>query len=102
MKCPVCLITWQDDRGSLCPQCRFDAASPDARDTAKVLAARDAFRSHVVSYDPNAKIPRRDILKPWLAVALGFVIFLLWLKACGTMLGGRMMRYGRHSYSRHH
>jgi hypothetical protein len=99
MKCPVCLITWEDSKGSVCPQCRFDAASADARDTAKILAAREAFKTRTAAYDPDAKIPRREILKPWLAVILGFGIFLLWLKACGSMLGGRLSRYSRHSYS---
>lgn len=99
MKCPVCLITWDDAKGSICPQCRFDANSPDARDTAKVLQAREAFKTKVSAYDPDAKIPRREILKPWLAVILGFGIFLLWLKACGSMIGGRFSRYSRNSYS---
>ena len=100
MKCPVCLITWDDSKGSVCPQCRFDSASPDAHDTLKVLAAREAFKTRVSAYDPDAKIPRREIAKPWLAVALGFGIFLLWLKACGSIMGGHMMRFGMHSYSR--
>lgn len=102
MKCPVCLITWDDAKGSVCPQCHFDSSSPDARDTTKVLQAREAFKTRVSAYDPNAKISRWDIMKPWLAVILGFGIFMLWLKACGSMIGGRMMRFGHHSYSSQH
>ena len=98
MKCPVCSITWHDAKGSVCPQCHFDAASDAARDPFIVTQAREAFKTRVSAYDPSAKIPRRDILRPWLAVALGFGIFLLWLKACGSMLGGRMMGFRRHSY----
>jgi hypothetical protein len=99
MKCPVCLITWDDSKGAVCPQCKFDSSSPHARDTVKVLQAREAFKTKTSAYDPSAKIPRSEIIKPWLAVILGFGIFLLWLKACGSMLGGRFSRYSHRSYS---
>lgn len=101
MNCPICHITFDSSRSSVCPQCHFDANSPDAKDTAKVLAAREAFKSRVSAYAPESRVTRCDIAKPWLAVIIGFCIFLIWLKACSNA-GGRMMSFGRHSFYRHH
>jgi hypothetical protein len=88
MKCPVCFSTWDDAKGVLCPQCHFDPASADAHDSQKILQAREAFKEKATAYDPNSRVTRLDVLKPWFAVVLGFVIFCLWLRACATH--GRM------------
>jgi len=88
MKCPVCFSAWDDAKGTTCPQCHFDSASADARDSQKILKAREAFKEKASAYDPDSRVSRLDVLKPWFAVVLGFVIFCLWLRACATH--GRM------------
>ena len=66
--------------------------SADARDTAKVLAKRVRLsKTRVSAYDPNARIPRREILKPWLAVILGSGILSAMAQGLRvSMLGGRI------------
>jgi|GEM_PF-986231 len=88
MKCPVCFATWPENQGFLCPQCHFNAASPDAQNMQKILHAREAFKNQVTAYNPDSRVNKWDVLQPWVAVVIGFVIFCLWLRACATQ--GRM------------
>ena len=88
MKCPVCFISWKDDQGCICPQCRFDVQSEKAKDPKAILAARESFKEGASAHDPDHRVTKLDILRPWFAVILGFVIFCLWLRACSTH--GRM------------
>jgi len=88
MKCPVCFISWNDEKGPSCPQCRFDSTSPKAHDPQAILAARESFRQGASASEPDKRVTKLDILQPWFAVVLGFVIFCLWLRACSTH--GRM------------
>lgn len=85
MKCLVCLARWPDAAGAACPQCRYDHAAPGARDAAKVHAARNAFRDATTAFAPDARVTRWDRWRPWAAVAIAFVLFVFWLRACGTM-----------------
>ena len=88
MKCPVCYSSWPDAKGTLCPQCTFDAGSEDARDVQKVLKAREALKEKTSAFDPNSRVTRWDVIQPWISLVIGFVLFCLWLRACSTH--GRM------------
>jgi hypothetical protein len=84
MNCLVCSATWADERGSVCPQCRYDADAEDARDPARIQAARQAFRDRTTAYAPETRVKTWDRVQPWAALALGFVIFVFWLRACSS------------------
>jgi hypothetical protein len=70
----------------VCPQCGWDAASPQARDTTAVLAAREAFKARTLAYAPDRRVTRRDRAVPWLGLALGAVLFLFVLASCRAIL----------------
>lgn len=83
MKCLVCQAS-SGDASSTCPQCGYDLLAPGARDPRNVHAARSAFRDKTTAYAPQARVRRWDRVQPWLAVALGFLIFVLWMRACSS------------------
>lgn len=85
MKCLVCLATWPDERGACCPQCGYDHAAAGARDATRVHVARAAFQGKTTAYAPDARVTRWDKLRPWAAVAIGLVLFVFWLRACGSL-----------------
>jgi hypothetical protein len=82
MRCEVCLGSRPAEAGSICPQCGWDAAAPQARNTAAVLAAREAFKARTLAYAPDSRVSARDKAVPWLGVGLGFVLFMALLAAC--------------------
>ena len=84
MKCLVCLVTFPEASGLGCPQCGYDHAAADARDPAKVQAARNRFRDKTTEYAPDKRLTRLDKLFPWVALVIGFVIFAFWARACGS------------------
>jgi hypothetical protein len=86
MRCHVCSASWPDGGASLCPQCGFDAKGPGANDPAVILRARDAFRDKTTAYAPDTRVTAMDKMKPWLALVLGFFLFVLWWATCS---GGR-------------
>jgi hypothetical protein len=85
VKCVVCLAGWPAGRGTVCPQCGWDLASPLSRDTDAVLAARSAFRATSTAYAPDSRVTRRDRLVPWLGLGLGAVLFLFVLASCTVL-----------------
>ncbi len=84
MKCLVCMATWDDAQGTRCPQCRFDMAAPDALDPTVLERARRAFRETTTAYAPQTRVSRWDVVRPWVGLGLGFLLFVLWLRACAT------------------
>lgn len=84
MKCLVCSITWADERRSRCPQCGYDQIAPGAKELPALNAARAAFRDKTTAHAPETRVTSWDRWRPWAAVALGFAIFVLWLRACHT------------------
>ena len=84
MKCLVCSVTWADEQGSRCPQCGYDHTAPGAKDLPALNAARAAFRDKTTAHAPESRVTSWDRWRPWAAVALGFVIFVFWLRACHT------------------
>ena len=87
MKCLVCLATWPDEQGARCPQCSYDHAAKDARDTAAVHAARAAFQDKTTAYAPDSRVTTWDKWRPWAAVGIAFLLFVFWLRACGSFGG---------------
>jgi hypothetical protein len=57
--------------------------APEARDALRVAAARREFRDRSAAYAPERRVTPFDKAKPWLGVALGFLLFYAWLRACG-------------------
>ena len=84
MKCLVCSITWADAQGSRCPQCGYDHAAAGAKELPALNAARAAFRDQTTAHAPETRVKPWDRWMPWAAVALGFLIFVIWLRACST------------------
>jgi hypothetical protein len=84
MKCPVCYVSWGGESPQ-CPQCSYDQSAPGAADTATILKAREAFKQKALAYNPDGRVTMMDKLKPWLALLLGFVLLIFWLRACSTM-----------------
>jgi hypothetical protein len=84
MKCLVCSASWPDDQGPSCPSCHHDHAAPHARELPALNAARAAFRDRTTAYAPDRRVSRWDRLRPWAGFVLGFVFFVLWLRACST------------------
>lgn len=84
MKCLVCQITWPEASSATCPQCGFDHGGADARNPVALERARAAFRDKTSAFAPDSRVSRRDRIQPWLAVLLGFVLFVVWLRACSS------------------
>jgi hypothetical protein len=80
----VCQASWDDSAQTHCPQCGYDSAAGDARDPVRIQAARNAFRDRTSAYAPETRVTAADKRRPWLAVALGFLIFVVWLRACSS------------------
>jgi hypothetical protein len=80
MKCLVCFASFPG--AGTCPNCRYDNAAPDAKDPQVIVAARDEFKARSLAYAPDTRVTSRDRWKPWLGLALGALLFLLWLRAC--------------------
>jgi hypothetical protein len=55
---------------------------------AEIMARRRELKEAITSYSPESRVTRFDVIRPWIAVAIGFVIFCVWLRACST--GGRL------------
>jgi hypothetical protein len=87
MKCFVCYASWPDASGSICPQCGYDVAAEGANDPRRIESSRSAFRDKTLAYAPASRVTTLDKLKPWLALLLGMVLFVFWLRACFS--GGR-------------
>jgi hypothetical protein len=77
-------VTWADAQGSVCPQCGYDQAGPNARSPQALTAARSAFRDKTTAYAPGSRVSTWDKLRPWGALLLGFVLFVFWLRACSS------------------
>jgi hypothetical protein len=84
VKCLVCTVTWPDVDGARCPQCGYDHAGPEAKSHAALNAARAAFQDKTTAYAPDSRVTTWDRWRPWAAVAIGFLLFVLWLRACHT------------------
>lgn len=84
MKCLVCQVSWPEAGAATCPHCGFDHGRADAKNPVAVERARAAFRDKTMAFSPESRVTRRDRLQPWLAVLLGFVIFVFWLRACSS------------------
>jgi hypothetical protein len=84
VNCVVCHATWPDEHGAVCPLCSYDAAAPDAKQPERIQAARRSFRDRTTAYAPGTRVKPRDKIQPWLALGLGFVIFVIWLRACSS------------------
>ena len=84
MKCLVCFASWDERERDTCPQCGYDMVGAGSNDPARVARARSAFRARSAAYGPGGRVTRWDVVRPWLGVALGFAIFVLWLRACST------------------
>jgi hypothetical protein len=85
MNCLVCHASFA--QGSGCPQCGYDQSQPGASDAAAVLAAREAFKAKVSAYAPGSRVTAKDKLRPWLALGLGLLLFVFWVRTCAS--GGR-------------
>ena len=85
MKCLVCAATWDEAAtGTVCTQCGYDMGRPDARDLTRLNHARDAWRDRSSAFAPHARVSAWDVARPWVALVLGFLLFMLWLRACST------------------
>jgi hypothetical protein len=84
VKCLVCQATWPDENGSACPYCSYDLAAADARQPEKIQEARRAFRNKTTAYSPESRVTARDRRQPWLALVIGFAIFVVWWRACSS------------------
>ena len=84
MKCLVCSASWDESSGSVCVQCGTDMGRADARALARLNAARAAWRDHGTRFAPDSRVSAWDVVRPWVALVLGFFLFMLWLRACST------------------
>lgn len=84
MECVACKATWDEKKGSTCPQCQYDNSGEHLRDTSAILSHRKNFQDRVTEFNPKSRVNTWDRLKPWLGAVLGFIIFMLWLRACST------------------
>jgi hypothetical protein len=82
MKCLVCHATWPEAQQPTCPQCSYDPSAPGASETARVLAAREAFKHKTTAYAPQSRVTSRDKWKPWLALGLALLLFAFWVRTC--------------------
>jgi hypothetical protein len=80
MQCLVCHATAA--AGTVCPQCGYNQAESGARDQPRILAAREAFKQKTTAYAPDSRVTYKDKAVPWLGLALGLLLFVIWLKAC--------------------
>lgn len=85
MRCPVCYVTWNEQAGTACPQCGYDAELGGTSDPATLLKLREAFKQKSTAFAPNSRVTPLDKAKPWLGLLLGFVLFVFWLRACSSM-----------------
>jgi hypothetical protein len=83
MQCSVCFAQWQGD-SPICPQCRYDHHAPGALETPRILKAREAFKDRALAYAPEKRVTLKDKALPWIGVAFGFLLFVLWLRACSS------------------
>lgn len=86
MQCLVCHAS--SASGSRCPQCGYDQGAPGASDAQAVLAARDAFKAKTTAYEPHKRVTAADRRVPWLALGLGLLLFVFWVRTCAS--GGRL------------
>ena len=84
MKCLVCAATWDERSGGHCPQCGYDMTASGANDPAAVARAREEFRHRTTAYAPQTRVGRWDVARPWIGVGLGFLLFVVWMRACST------------------
>ena len=84
MKCLVCTVSWPDANGQRCPQCGYDHAAAEAKTPASLNAARAAFHDKTTAFAPDSRVSTWDRWRPWAAVVMGFLLFVLWLRACST------------------
>jgi hypothetical protein len=82
VKCLVCTVTWPDENGQRCPQCGYDHAAADAKSHASINKARASFQEKTTAYAPDTRVSTWDRWRPWAAVVIGFLFFVLWLRAC--------------------
>ena len=82
MKCLVCFASFPGT--GTCPNCSYDNAAPAARDPQTIVTARAEFRARTLAYAPEARVTANDRLKPWLGLALGLALFVLWWGACSS------------------
>jgi hypothetical protein len=80
MQCLVCHASTAE--GTTCAQCGYDTAAAGARDPSRVLAAREAFKQRTTAFAPHTRVSSRDKLIPWLGLALGLVLFVVWVRTC--------------------
>ncbi|MDB4988647.1 MAG: hypothetical protein JWN04_3825 [Myxococcaceae bacterium] len=80
MKCLVCHAT--SASGTVCPQCGFDQSAAGAADQARILSAREAFKDKTTAFAPDSRVTRKDKLVPWLALGVGLLLFVFWVKVC--------------------
>jgi len=79
MECAVC----KNPRTSaVCPVCGFDAEGAESKDLRALEARRAAFRAGALTQAVH--ISRRDRARPWMALGLGFLLFVVWMKACSS------------------
>jgi hypothetical protein len=79
MRCLVCHASWSEGRS--CPRCGNDVTRGPA-DAQAVLHARETFKQASAAYAPGKRVSTRDKLKPWLALGLGMLLFVFWVKTC--------------------
>jgi hypothetical protein len=83
MKCRVCFASFPG--AGTCPNCAYDNAAPDAQAPQRIVAARDEFRARTLAYAPQTRLSAKDRLGPWLGLALGLLLFLVWLRSCSSV-----------------
>ncbi len=86
MQCLVCHASLA--AGPKCPLCDYDQSAPGASDAQAVLAARDAFKARTTAYAPHKRLSAADKRRPWLALGLGLLLFVFWVRTCAS--GGRL------------
>jgi hypothetical protein len=84
VRCLVCQVSWPDARGSVCPQCGYDHAAAGAKQPLALEKARASFRDQTSAFAPETRVRRWDKLRPWVGVLLGFLLFVLWMRACSS------------------
>jgi hypothetical protein len=77
----VCFVTSADRS---CPQCGYTEAGPATRDPAHILALREMFRQKTTAYAPESRVGTWAVLRPWIGLGIGFLIFVFWMRACSS------------------
>jgi hypothetical protein len=80
MQCLVCHASTAD--GNVCAQCCYDSAAEGAREPARILAAREAFKQRTTAFAPHSRVSTRDKLIPWLGLVLGMLLLVFWVRTC--------------------